>query len=41
MVACTAQWAGGEIDPQPSGIEDALCFDIDALPALPPRFSGA
>lgn len=39
MVAYTAQWAGGEIVPQPGEIEDAGWFDIDALPGIPPRFS--
>jgi len=39
MVAFTAQWVGGEIVPQPDEIESAGWFDIDALPAIPPRFS--
>ncbi|MEJ6000988.1 NAD(+) diphosphatase [Paucibacter soli] len=39
MVAYTAEWAGGEIVPQPGEIEDAGWFPIDALPGVPPRFS--
>ncbi len=39
MVAFTARWAGGEIVPQASEIEDARWFPIDALPGIPPRFS--
>jgi NAD+ diphosphatase len=39
MVAYTAQYAGGEIVPQPGEIEDAQWFPIDALPGIPPRFS--
>ena len=39
MVAYTAQYAGGEIVPQPGEIEDAQWFAIDALPGIPPRFS--
>lgn len=39
MVAYTAQWAGGEIVPQEGEIEAADWFSIDALPAIPPRFS--
>jgi NAD+ diphosphatase len=39
MVAYTAQWQAGEIVPQAGEIEDAQWFDIDALPAIPPRFS--
>lgn len=39
MVAYRAEWDGGEIVPQPGEIEDAQWFDIDALPAIPPRFS--
>jgi NAD+ diphosphatase len=39
MVAFTARWAGGEIVPQASEIEDAQWYPIDALPAIPPRFS--
>lgn len=39
MLAYTAEWAGGEIVPQPGEIEDARWFPIDALPGIPPRFS--
>ena len=39
MIAFTAEWAGGDIVPQPGEIEDARWFDIDALPGIPPRFS--
>ena len=39
MMAFTARWAGGDIVPQPAEIEDAQWFAIDALPAIPPRFS--
>ena len=39
MVAFTARWAGGDIVPQPGEIEHAQWFGLDALPAIPPRFS--
>ena len=39
MVAFTAEWAGGEIVPQPEEIEDAGWYPLDALPGIPPRFS--
>jgi NAD+ diphosphatase len=39
MVAFTARWTAGEIVPQASEIEDAQWFALDALPAIPPRFS--
>ena len=39
MVAYTASYAAGHIVPQASEIEDAQWFDINALPAIPPRFS--
>ena len=39
MVAYTARYAGGEIVPQADEIEDAQWFALDALPAIPPRFS--
>lgn len=39
MVAYTAEWAGGDIVRQEDEIEAADWFDIDALPAVPPRFS--
>jgi NAD+ diphosphatase len=41
MIAFTAEWAGGEIVPQPAEIEDAQWFKLDALPKVPPRFSVA
>ncbi len=39
MVAYTAEWVAGNIVPQEDEIEAAAWFDIDALPAIPPRFS--
>jgi NAD+ diphosphatase len=39
MIAFSAAWAGGDIVPQPGEIEDAQWFALDALPAIPPRFS--
>ena len=39
MVAFSAEWAGGEIVPQPGEIEDANWYPLDALPGIPPRFS--
>jgi len=39
MVAYTAQWVSGEVTPHPTEIEDARWFPLDALPAIPPRFS--
>ncbi len=39
MVAYTARWVDGEIVPQPSEIEDARWYPLDALPKIPPRFS--
>jgi NAD+ diphosphatase len=39
MVAFTAEWAGGEIVPQPEEIEHAAWYPWDALPDIPPRFS--
>jgi len=39
MVAFTARWTGGDIVPQPGEIEDARWYRLDALPAVPPRFS--
>ena len=39
MVAFTARWTGGAIVRQPDEIEDAQWFGLDALPAIPPRFS--
>jgi NAD+ diphosphatase len=39
MIAFVADYAGGEITPEPGEIEDAQWFDIDALPKLPNRIS--
>jgi NAD+ diphosphatase len=39
MVAYTAEWSGGAVVPQEDEIEAAGWFHIDALPAIPPRFS--
>ena len=39
MIAFVADYAGGEITPEPGEIEDAQWFDIDALPQLPNRIS--
>ncbi|HZF80712.1 MAG TPA: NUDIX domain-containing protein, partial [Rubrivivax sp.] len=39
MVAFTARWRAGDIVPQPSEIEHAQWFAIDALPPIPPRMS--
>jgi NAD+ diphosphatase len=39
MVAYTAEWVAGDIVPQEDEIEAAGWFDIDTLPAIPPRFS--
>jgi 8-oxo-dGTP pyrophosphatase MutT (NUDIX family) len=39
MLAFTAEWAGGEIVPQPGEIEEAHWYPLDALPKIPPRFS--
>lgn len=39
MLAFSAEWVSGEIVPQPGEIEEAAWFPIDALPAIPPRFS--
>jgi NAD+ diphosphatase len=39
MLAFTAEWAGGEIVPQPGEIEEADWYPLDALPRIPPRFS--
>ena len=35
MIAFFADYAGGDIVPQPEEIEDAQWFDVDALPGLP------
>ncbi|QIN79869.1 NAD(+) diphosphatase [Rubrobacter marinus] len=39
MIGFTADYAGGEIEPQAGEIEDAGWYNIDALPDLPPRVS--
>jgi|SRR6185369_4033274 len=39
MVGFTAQWAAGELQPQPGEIEDARWFHPDALPLLPAPMS--
>ena len=39
MLAFTAEWAGGEIVPQPGEIEQAHWYPLDALPKIPPWFS--
>jgi NAD+ diphosphatase len=39
MLAFTAEWAAGEIVPQPGEIEEAHWYALDALPKIPPRFS--
>lgn len=35
IMAFSAEWAGGEVDPDPAELEDAQWFSIDALPELP------
>jgi NAD+ diphosphatase len=39
MIAFTAEYAGGELRPDPAEIEDAAWFTPDNLPALPPPMS--
>lgn len=39
MIGFTADYAGGELTPQPGEIEDAGWYRADALPLLPPRVS--
>ena len=39
MIAFFADYAGGDIVPQPEEIEDAQWFDVDALPDLPMAIS--
>lgn len=39
MVGFTADYAGGEIEPDPKEIGDAQWFSADALPKLPPKVS--
>jgi len=35
VVAFSAEWAGGEVSPDPDELEDARWFPLDALPDLP------
>lgn len=39
MIGMTADYAGGEIEPEPEEIEDAGWYRTDELPQLPPRVS--
>jgi NAD+ diphosphatase len=39
MVGFTAQYAGGELRPEPSEIAEAAWFRADAMPPLPPPLS--
>jgi NAD+ diphosphatase len=39
MIAFTAPYAAGELNPDPAEIADAQWFELDALPQLPPRLS--
>ena len=39
MLGFTAEWAAGDLRPQPGEIEDARWFHPDALPLLPPPMS--
>jgi NAD+ diphosphatase len=39
MVGFTAEWAGGELSPDPEEIADAGWYRADALPELPPSIS--
>lgn len=39
MIGFIADYAGGEIEPEPAEIEDAGWFRVDELPDLPPRVS--
>jgi NAD+ diphosphatase len=39
MIAFVADYAGGELVPEPSEIEDAKWFKLDALPRLPAKIS--
>ena len=39
MIAFTAEYAGGELNPDPKEIADAQWFALDQLPQLPPKFS--
>ena len=37
MLGFHAEYAGGEIVPQPGEIEEAHWWHVDQLPAIPPR----
>ena len=39
MIAFTADYAGGHLQPDPAELADARWFPIDELPDLPPRMS--
>lgn len=39
MIAFTAEYAGGDVRPDPAELADARWFPIDALPQMPPRLS--
>jgi NAD+ diphosphatase len=39
MIAFTAEYAGGELRPDPRELADAGWFRVDAMPAVPPRLS--
>jgi NAD+ diphosphatase len=39
MVAFTAEYAGGDLRPEPSELSDAGWFRVDAMPVVPPRLS--
>ncbi len=39
MIGFTADYAGGELEPQPGEIEDAAWYRADDLPQLPPKVS--
>jgi NAD+ diphosphatase len=41
MVGFTAEYLDGDLKPDPSEIEDARWFSLDALPALPSSYSVA
>jgi NAD+ diphosphatase len=39
MIGFTANWAAGELTPDPTELLDAQWFAPDALPIVPPRLS--
>ena len=39
MIGFTADYAGGDLAPQPGEIEDAGWYNADDLPRLPPKIS--